>query len=121
MQTIPPLEVQENASKGLRLRKQYGRGGTHIGVERARKLISGDPLDPEDIKRMVSYFARHECDKRAKNFGNEDNPSAGYIAWLLWGGEEGKFWANRLKGKKKSTRKQHRELKELLKQSGFWI
>jgi hypothetical protein len=48
---------------------------------------------------MVSYFARHEVDKRGKNYGNEQNPSAGYIAWLLWGGDEGRAWALELKQK----------------------
>jgi hypothetical protein len=48
---------------------------------------------------MVSYFARHEVDKRSPNFGNEDNPSAGYIAWLLWGGDEGRLWAQNLKSR----------------------
>jgi hypothetical protein len=48
---------------------------------------------------MVSYFARHEVDKRAKNFGNEENPSAGYIAWLLWGGDVGRSWARQEKAK----------------------
>jgi hypothetical protein len=48
---------------------------------------------------MVSYFARHEVDKRGKNYGNEDNPSAGHIAWLLWGGDEGHAWALELKKK----------------------
>ena len=41
--------------------------------------------------------ARHEIDKLARNFGNEENPSAGYIAWLLWGGDEGRAWALELK------------------------
>ena len=48
---------------------------------------------------MVSYFARHTVDKRAPNFGNEDNPSAGYIAWLLWGGDAGEGWCETLKAK----------------------
>ncbi len=47
---------------------------------------------------MVSYFARHEVDKRGRNFGNEQNPSAGHIAWLLWGGDEGRAWALEMKG-----------------------
>lgn len=44
------------------------------------------------MKRMKSYFARHKVDKRAKNFGDDENPSAGYIAWLLWGGDAGRDW-----------------------------
>lgn len=46
---------------------------------------------------MVSYFARHEVDKKSDNFGNDDDPSAGYIAWLLWGGDAGKKWAEKIK------------------------
>lgn len=46
---------------------------------------------------MASYFARHQVDKRGKNFGNDEDPSAGYIAWLLWGGDAGKAWAEKQK------------------------
>lgn len=46
---------------------------------------------------MVSYFARHEIDKEAEGFnqGEEGYPSAGRIAWALWGGDPGQAWANR--------------------------
>jgi HK97 family phage major capsid protein len=46
---------------------------------------------------MVSYFARHEVDKEAEGFrpGEEGYPSAGRIAWALWGGDAGQSWANR--------------------------
>jgi len=94
---IPPEKVAQNARKGLELREQFKRGGTHIGVARAQELSARGYIDPGNIKRMVSYFARHEVDKKAQNFGNDDNPSAGYIAWLLWGGDEGKAWAEQLK------------------------
>ena len=88
----PPV-VARNAEHGLELRRIFGRGGTEIGVARAEELVARTPLDPSVVKRMVSFFARHEVDKRAKNFGNEENPSAGYVAWLLWGGDEGRAWA----------------------------
>ena len=50
---------------------------------------------------MFSYFARHEVDKNTTShrWGSEDDPSAGYIAWLLWGGEEGKAWVGRQRKK----------------------
>ena len=82
--------------------------GTQNGIERwtmegrypkRRVLGPAQGLPPGTIKRMVSFFARHEVDKRARNFGNEDNPSAGYIAWLLWGGDEGRAWAIEMKKK----------------------
>lgn len=88
-----PQSVALNAAHGLALRARFGRGGTWIGVARAQELAGRVPLQPSTIRRMVSFFARHEVDKRARNFGNEDNPSAGYVAWLLWGGDEGRAWA----------------------------
>jgi hypothetical protein len=92
-----PEAVANNAAKGLALRDRFKRGGTEIGWARARDLKNRVSLSPNTIKRMVSFFARHEVDKRARNFGNDDNPSAGYIAWLLWGGDEGRAWAIDLK------------------------
>lgn len=96
---IPPQVVADNAAKGLALRKQFGRGGTEIGLSRAEELVARTELSPHTIKRMISYFARHEVDKRGKNYGNEQNPSAGHIAWLLWGGDEGRAWAVEMKGR----------------------
>lgn len=89
----PPEIVARNAAEGLRLRERFGRGGTEVGVARARELVARRPLTPETIRRMVSYFARHEVDKRGRNYFNDANPSAGRIAWLLWGGDEGRAWA----------------------------
>jgi len=94
-----PQIVADNAARGLAYREKFGRGGTEIGVGRARELVARRPLAPSVIRRMVSYFARHEVDKRGRNFGNDDNPSAGYIAWLLWGGDEGRAWALDLKAR----------------------
>lgn len=97
----PPATVARNAEKGLALRAKFGRGGTHVGVERARGLSAREAVSPRDIRRISSYFARHEVDKQAKSrvWGDESNPSAGYIAWLLWGGDAGKRWADGLKAK----------------------
>lgn len=44
---------------------------------------------------MASYFARHAVDKNGKDFDNAENPSAGFIAWQLWGGDAGRDWAER--------------------------
>jgi hypothetical protein len=61
---------------------------------------------------MASYFARHKIDKRAENFGNDDDPSTGYIAWLLWGGDAGQTWAEEhlkmIESRKKETRRPSR-------------
>lgn len=89
----PPQDVAVNAEKGLELRARFDRGGTDVGVARARDLKNRENLTPETIERMVSYFARHEVDKKADGFGHDANPSAGYVAWLLWGGDAGRDWA----------------------------
>ena len=93
----PTAKMAANAEKGLKLRETFGRGGTEVGVRRARQLADRKDLSAEDIKSMRSYFARHEIDKQAKSheWGSNSDPSAGYIAWLLWGGDEGKIWADR--------------------------
>lgn len=94
---VPTKEVAEAAKKGLFLKEKFNKGGTKIGWDRARQLIDMVPISSRDIIRIVSYFARHEVDKKAKNFGNDEDPSKGYIAWLLWGGEPGRKWAEAIK------------------------
>jgi hypothetical protein len=93
--TVPTAAMARNAERGLELRAQYGRGGTIIGVTRANQLKDRENLSPSTVKRMNSYFARHEVDKEAQGFrrGEEGWPSAGVVAWLLWGGDEGQTWA----------------------------
>jgi len=91
----PPHRVAENAGKDLRL--EFNRGGTVIGVARARDLSNRRRLGTETIEGMVSYFARHSVEKQAKSFDDGKAPSAGYIAWLLWGGGEGCDWTRRKK------------------------
>lgn len=95
--TIPTSAMAKNAERGLELRKEYGRGGTMVGVQRASSLKSRERLSPSTVRRMHSYFSRHEVDKQAEGFrrGEAGWPSAGLVAWLLWGGDEGQSWARR--------------------------
>jgi len=92
----PTATMAEEAQRGLDWRKEHGRGGTEVGVARARQLVNRQELSPETVRRMVSYFARHEVDKQGEGFspGEDGYPSAGRIAWALWGGDAGKSWAN---------------------------
>ncbi|MGT2514263.1 hypothetical protein ACVOMT_08500 [Sphingomonas panni] len=93
----PTKKMAENAEKGLKLREEFHRGGTDVGVKRAKQIADGGPMSDADIKSMHSYFARHKVDKdtKAHSWGDDNDPSAGYIAWLLWGGDEGRDWAER--------------------------
>jgi hypothetical protein len=94
----PPDGVRKEAELGLKWRKEYNRGGTLVGVARARDLSNGVSVSPETIGRMVSYFARHEVDKEGEGWspGQDGYPSAGRIAWALWGGDSGKTWAQKV-------------------------
>ena len=91
----PTEAMAEEAQKGLDWRKEFGRGGTAIGVTRARQLVNRQELSAETVRRMHSYFSRHEVDKEAEGFspGEDGYPSAGRIAWALWGGDVGQSWA----------------------------
>lgn len=93
----PNEAMKEEAQRGLDWRSEFGRGGTEVGIARARDIVNGRDLSEETIGRMVSYFARHEVDKEAEGFrpGEDGYPSNGRIAWALWGGDPGKTWAER--------------------------
>ena len=97
----PTAKMAANARKGLELRAKFGRGGTEVGVRRAEGLTAREALSPREIKSIYSYFARHEVDKQTTRYrwGSTSNPSPGYIAWLLWGGDEGQQWAARQRRK----------------------
>ena len=91
----PTAGMREEAQRGLDWRKEYGRGGTEVGVARARDIVNGKNLSEDTVKRMFSFFSRHEVDKQAEGFspGEEGYPSAGRIAWALWGGDAGFSWS----------------------------
>jgi 8-oxo-dGTP pyrophosphatase MutT (NUDIX family) len=102
-----PENVRKAAQKGLDLRakqpagrkagltpQEAGKLGIGSGVARARDLISGR-VSYDTVKRMKAYFSRH-----AKNYkldpGKRPVDDKGYVAGLLWGGEPGRVWANKI-------------------------
>ena len=93
---LKPTEAMANeAQRGLDWRKEHGRGGTEVGVARARQLVNRQELSADTVRRMHSYFSRHEVDKQGEGFTPDEDgyPSAGRIAWALWGGDAGQSWA----------------------------
>lgn len=92
-----PVEVAAVAKRGIANREKYGRGGTAVGARRASQLAGREVVSIETIKRMVAYFERHEVDLEAPAArpGHPQYPSAGRIAWDLWGGAPGRAWAKR--------------------------
>lgn len=96
----PPQEVRAAARLGLALRKEFNRGSGPVGVARGRDLARGASFGIDTINRMASFFARHGAQLiKTKEAGweNEENPSAQWIAWLLWGGDPGRDWVERIK------------------------
>ena len=94
----PTAAMRTEAQRGLDWRSEFGRGGTEIGIARARDISNGKQLPLETVNRMVSFFARHEVDKQAEGFspGEDGYPSNGRIAWALWGGDAGRSWAQNI-------------------------
>jgi len=105
----PSKGMVEEALKGLKWREEYNRGGTAVGVARARDISNGKNLSDDTVKRMHSFFSRHEVDKNGQGFqqGEDGFPSAGRIAWALWGGDAGQTWAaDKVKGMQASQPEQ---------------
>ena len=98
MTNKPTSGMVSEAKKGLDWRSEYGRGGTEVGIARARDISNGKNLSDDTVKRMYSFFSRHEVDKKAEGFrpGEDGYPSNGRIAWALWGGDAGFSWSRKL-------------------------
>lgn len=96
MASYKPTEgMKEEAQRGLDWRSEFGRGGTEVGIARARDIVNNRNLSEDTVKRMFSFFSRHEVDKEAEGFrpGEDGYPSNGRIAWALWGGDAGFAWS----------------------------
>ena len=99
----PPKSAINNAKKGLDFRKKYGRGGLtpaeaksygiDSGITRAKRIASGK-LSKHDVRRM-SAFNRHRGNYNPSKKMADGGPTAGTIAWLLWGGTSGVNWAKK--------------------------
>jgi len=95
----PPSGVRREAEYGLKLRREHGRGGTAVGIARARDLSNGTEVSPSTVRRMKAYFDRHASDQQGEGFNRGDKgwPSNGYIAAKLWGGfQSGYSWAKKV-------------------------
>ena len=94
----PPAGAATAAKRALRWIKEGHAGGgfTDVGRKRAAQLAVQESLSLETVKRMYSFFSRHEVDKQGKDFDNMDKPSPGRVAWDAWGGDAGFSWAKRI-------------------------
>jgi len=93
----PPKAVRSAARRALDWigEGKAGGGFTSVGRARASQLASGESVSLETLKRMKSFFSRHEVDKNALGFsqGEKGYPSPGRVSWDAWGGDAGFAWA----------------------------
>lgn len=96
-ETYKPTEAMAAAArKALEIRDKQpesNKGMTLVGLTRARQLIAREELSIDTVKRMYSFFSRHEVDKQGEGWGKD---SKGYQAWLGWGGDAGYNWAKQI-------------------------
>ena len=59
----PPQGAREEAEKSLAWRLEFGRGGTAVGIARARDLANGVEVSPSTVRRMKAFFDRHQKNK----------------------------------------------------------
>ena len=104
--TTPTDSMVSEAKKGIAWRKEFNRGGTRIGATRASQIVAKETLSPSTVKRMFSFFSRHESDKAAQGFrvGEKGYPSNGRIAWALWGGDAGFSWSTKVRNQLEKER-----------------
>ena len=86
-----PDYIQSNARRGLRLLQYAGDGLQPATVTAARRMAAGTVSDAK-ARLMGPWFARHRGDldsdrARAYLSGDSERPTAGQVAWLLWGGD----------------------------------
>jgi hypothetical protein len=95
--TKPTSGMAKIAKRALEWRAEFGRGGTEVGVARARDIANRRNLSEQTVRRMKAYFDRHASDSKATGFevGEDGFPSAGRVAWDLWGGDPGRGWSER--------------------------
>jgi hypothetical protein len=103
----PTSGMQSAARRAIKLKEQgKAKGaGTAVGWTRAGQLARGETLSLSTVKRMYSYFSRHEVDKKGKDWDNAENPSNGKIMWLAWGGDAGFSWSRKIVNREKNMKK----------------
>jgi hypothetical protein len=92
----PTAGMKAAAARAIRW-KEEGKAtgaGTAVGWGRARDIVAGRSMSLSVVKRMYSFFSRHEqASKGGKDFNNMSNPSNGRIMWDAWGGNAGFTWS----------------------------
>jgi hypothetical protein len=110
----PTAGMQSAARRAIKLKEQgKAKGaGTAVGWTRAGQLARGETLSLSTVKRMYSYFSRHEVDKKGKDWNNSESPSNGKIMWLAWGGDAGYSWSRKIVEREKNKNSMYKMLNQ---------
>lgn len=93
----PPASVAKQAEAGLKMREEQPDSNkccTPTGLARARQLVNRQVLSPSTVKRMKSFFDRHEVDKQSESWKSGDSKAE--QSWKIWGGDPGYRWAKKV-------------------------
>jgi hypothetical protein len=106
-ETYSPNDGMKAAARRALKWKEDGKAkgaGTAVGWGRARDIVAGRSMSLSVVKRMYSFFSRHEVDKKAKGFrsGEEGYPSKGRVMWDAWGGDAGFSWSRKIAQREES-------------------
>jgi hypothetical protein len=120
----PPKAVRSAARRALDwiAEGKAGSGFTGVGRARASQLASGEAVSMATLKRMKSFFSRHEVDKDAVGFsqGEKGYPSGGRVAWDAWGGDAGFAWAESMVAQDEKKIEKHNQGMHDQKTHGSW-
>ena len=82
--------MASNAKRGLEMREKVSpsnRGGTAVGLNRARQFANRQEVSLDTVKRTYSFLSRAEV------YYEPGKNTPGTQAYLLWGGPAGLSWA----------------------------
>lgn len=92
-----PAAAGKNAQKAIDWKEKYGRdevpAGTPVGWARAHQLAKGEKISADTVKRMSAFNRHRKNSSIAPEHKDEPWKDNGYVAWLIWGGDEGVDWA----------------------------
>ena len=99
-ETYAPTSGMKSAARRALKWKEDGKAkgaGTAVGWGRASDIVAGRSMSLSVVKRMYSFFSRHEVDKKGKGFyDGPDFPSKGRVMWDAWGGDAGFSWSRKI-------------------------
>lgn len=94
MATYKPTEQMAAAARrGLKMRMESSpsnRGGTAVGLARARQFAGRQEVSLDVVKRTFSFLSR------ARTYYKPGENTPGTQAYLLWGGPAGLTWAKNI-------------------------